>query len=98
MSQRADNKIEKKFLQQCVVYACISIIMQLLYQILLGYHKMAVSKGHHNSSACSKKAKRIVVIKYFNLRCISDVKIKKIQKCNYLSSMMTDDGKCDTEI
>ena len=43
----------------------------------------------------------MVVSRKDSLKCelkIGDIKIKQVKKFSYLGSMLTEDGKCDTEI
>ena len=58
------------------------------------------SKNKGLSINC-KKTECMVVSRKDSLKCelkICDIKIKQVKKFNYLGSMLTEDGKCDTEI
>ena len=58
------------------------------------------SKGKGLTIHC-KKAECMVVSRKDSPKCdlkIGDIKIKQVKKFSYLGSMLTKDGKCDTEI
>ena len=58
------------------------------------------SKNKGLSINC-KKTECMVVSRKDSLKCelkIGDIKIKQVKKFSYLGSMLTEDGKCDTEI